>query len=293
MKKLSFLLLLISAATFGQNQRFIYEYQFKTDSTDTENPLNKEMMYLDVAKKGSKYYSRDKFVSDSIMSAEFEKQMASQRGSTHIYINYSGGKKGKVGHIIEKSYPDFKISHFSSLGSEEYKIEDSREMEWSILPEKEKIGEFDTQKATTVFAGRKWTAWFTTEIPIQDGPYKFRGLPGMIVKVEDASKTHIIEMKSSQKLNGEEWKSAAESGGVLRDKAPISIDEKKFKKLFIEHRNDPTKNLRQIMSQGDSFQIRDANGNPIDTAKMLRDREEKQKEANKKNNNLLELDLLK
>lgn len=34
-----------------------------------------------------------------------------------------------------------------------------------------------TQKATCDFAGRKWIAWFTTEIPIQDGPYKFYGLP--------------------------------------------------------------------------------------------------------------------
>ena len=47
----------------------------------------------------------------------------------------------------------------------------------------EKIGEFETQKAETFIFGRKWTAWFSPEIPIQDGPYKFRGLPGLIVKI--------------------------------------------------------------------------------------------------------------
>ena len=47
-------------------------------------------------------------------------------------------------------------------------------------------------KAVTEFAGRKWTAWFTEELPFQDGPYKFRGLPGLIVKLEDATQSHVL-----------------------------------------------------------------------------------------------------
>lgn len=58
-----------------------------------------------------------------------------------------------------------------------------------------KIGEFNTQKAETNFAGRKWIAWFTSDIPFQDGPYKFHGLPGLIVKIESADKTHSMELK--------------------------------------------------------------------------------------------------
>jgi GLPGLI family protein len=33
-----------------------------------------------------------------------------------------------------------------------------------------------TVKATTEFAGRTYVAWYTTEISIADGPYKFYGL---------------------------------------------------------------------------------------------------------------------
>lgn len=41
---------------------------------------------------------------------------------------------------------------------------------------------FKAQKATAKYGGRKWTAWFCQEIPIPNGPYKFGGLPGLIVK---------------------------------------------------------------------------------------------------------------
>jgi GLPGLI family protein len=50
-----------------------------------------------------------------------------------------------------------------------FRVAEERKMTWKILPDKQKIGNWETQKATTEFAGRKWTAWFCSDIPIQDG----------------------------------------------------------------------------------------------------------------------------
>jgi GLPGLI family protein len=46
-----------------------------------------------------------------------------------------------------------------------------------ISSEKRKIGDFDCQRAELDYGGRKWIAWFAAEIPFQDVPYVFHGLP--------------------------------------------------------------------------------------------------------------------
>jgi GLPGLI family protein len=46
------------------------------------------------------------------------------------------------------------------------------------------------------YAGRDYKAWFTNEIPVSDGPYKFYGLPGLIVEIEDSKKQYTFELVS-------------------------------------------------------------------------------------------------
>ena len=62
-------------------------------------------------------------------------------------------------------------------------------LEWSFSDETtDSIMGYDCRKATVEFAGRNYTAWFTPEIPLPFGAYKFGGLPGLILKIEDAER---------------------------------------------------------------------------------------------------------
>lgn len=273
----------ISITISAQNQRFMYEYKFIPDSTNLSK-VETEIMNLDISKKGSKFYSRAQQIADSIFSA---KSAQNSRPT-----DFSGIKLGKVKDVVEKMYPDFTTYLFQTLGTDTYKIEDDRKINWKISPDKEKIGEWEVQKATTKMYGRTWTAWFANSFPFQDGPYKFSGLPGLIVKIADQNQTHIFELKAVKNLSdAEEWKSNSEKTGYLK---PILIKQDIFKKIYQRYRADPVAGIRQMMNQsGVKVEMTDKNGKVLDIKKALIDQEKSMKEGFKKDNNLLELDLIK
>lgn len=273
--------LFLSILSFSQNQRFYYDYHFQTDSTDVETKKS-ELMVLDVDKKGSKYYSEYVFQNDSLMNAHFSKNMA-----THSDEPFPmSGKEGVVTHKILKSYPDFKINHVVSLDMTLYNASQQVKMNWKILPDKKSIGNWSVQKAETDFAGRHWIAWFSADIPVQDGPYKFHGLPGLIVKLEDKSGYYKFELKGiknnilERNIFAFEWEK------------PIPIDYKKYQTIYKNYRKDPTANFRRKVSEGELYMTDEA-GNKMSGPELIKSQERQALEQMKKNNNVLELDLLK
>ena len=66
-----------------------------------------------------------------------------------------------------------------------FSVETQDKMNWKLQNETKTSGNYLLQKATTKFGGRNWTAWFTKDIALNEGPYKFRGLPGMIFEIYD------------------------------------------------------------------------------------------------------------
>ncbi|WP_262696855.1 GLPGLI family protein [Chryseobacterium sp. 3008163] len=128
---------------YAQNQSFSYEYKFVKDSTEG-NKIETELMVLNVFSKGSQFYSKPLAEADSVREAEVEKQI--KEGNTNIDLTKLA-LKGKIKHMVEKSYPDYHVNTFVKLGSDEYIVEDSRKQDWKISPEKEKVGEFVAQKS--------------------------------------------------------------------------------------------------------------------------------------------------
>lgn len=270
--------LIVGIVTFAQNKRFIYEYKFISDSTKIDD-VKTEMMFLDTTKDGSKYYSYTVFNSDSIMKVDLEKQLAAT-GSINVK---SDMQKGSVRYSVTKTYPDYKINLHRRLGMEAYNISDDRKINWKILSEKEKIGEWNVQKAETDFASRHWIAWFSTEIPVQDGPYKFRGLPGLIVKIEDKTGSHKMELKGIKNITGNV------DINVFEVKE-IAVNSKQFQKVLKEYENDPTKGIKQIQMGGTSIVLTGKDGT---STKIAKEQEERLKARIKKDNNRIELDIVK
>jgi len=101
-----------------------------------------------------------------------------------------------------------------NLFSKNYLIkEELPKINWNLLNEKKKIGNLNVQKATTKFRGRNYIAWYSLNYPIKFGPWKFHGLPGLIIEIYDESNRYHWVLKtinnnenSSFNLNKKDYK---------------------------------------------------------------------------------------
>ena len=249
-KSLSFaLLFLVTLANAQSANRFFYELTFKPkkDSTKTE----KEGVILDITDEKSLYRDFLAVSQDSILKITVEKMQKSG-----IFQDMSKViRQPKFSHKIYKSYPTMKVQYIDAVlnGGRPLYLSYSEEIKisWKIENEKKKIGEYEAQKATTEFGGRKWTAWFAESIPFPDGPYKFSGLPGLIVKIEDAEKNYSWELKGNKKIENYNELSYSEQlmaqfGGSLKT---TDITREKFEKTLADFKKDPFANMRDQLSQ--------------------------------------------
>ena len=55
--------------------------------------------------------------------------------------------------------------------------------------------------ARCTFKGRTWTAWFAADIPLDNGPWKLCGLPGLILRAYDAKQQYIFDCVGMKQAN--------------------------------------------------------------------------------------------
>lgn len=106
-----------------------------------------------------------------------------------------------------------KLDVTASLGMQRYLMEGKLpQIDWKIKEETRQIDAYACQKATGYYAGRVYTAWFTSELPFQCGPWKFSGLPGLILEVEDEKKKYGFCLRKSIKTAWVQiWDTAAKN----------------------------------------------------------------------------------
>ena len=76
------------------------------------------------------------------------------------------------------------------------------EWNWQITNEVKVIDNYNCRKAVSTAFGYDFTAWFTEEIPVNAGPEKFDGLPGLILFVQTAGIEYsVVSIKTEKKLD--------------------------------------------------------------------------------------------
>ncbi|MBT2623382.1 GLPGLI family protein [Chryseobacterium sp. ISL-6] len=253
----------------SQTHRFIYELQYKMDSTETG--YEKLNMILDITPKEVKFYGQNLMTTDSL-NKKF--------GMNSSHTDMSG-------QVVKRKTNSFDNENFINIKAGYYSFKTTDKINWNISDEIKKVENYTLQKATTNFGGRNWIAWFCKDIPFNEGPFKFRGLPGLIFELSDSNKNFIYHLVKSEKLTGifptEDF---LESN--FGNKA-IPINEKQKQKLMLEFYNDPFAFERTNFSKTNTNLNININGKEIHTVDELNTQTKSMQEVIKKYNNPIEI----
>ena len=284
-KALLFLVVFMALGLQAQQtaNRFFYELTYAPNK-DSISKKQKTMTILDITKDKSIYRDYLMVSQDSILKLEVE---AMQKSRTFKDLSKTI-KQPKFAHKISKAYPSMEITYSEQILQDVVSYKEKENFNWNIGTEKKKIGTYDAQKATVEFGGRKWTAWFSSSLPFQDGPYKFYGLPGLIVQIGDDGGNYLWTLQGNKKIDNYEEQTYSESfmkkmGQGIKD---LSVNRERFEIIYDAYKKDPFASMRTQISQipaeakmPDGTSIRD----------MVRDQEERLKKYLNENNNSIEI----
>jgi GLPGLI family protein len=174
-----------------------YLMEYKIDSTDLDF-IQSENTVLYIGENFSQFSSLGMAVGDSLMKSVKE----AEKSPANFARIRAQIPETKHNYFIYKNIPNGKISVTEKIVKDNWRyIEESNLVTWTVKSETKEINGYKTQKAIGQFGGREFVAWFAEEIPISDGPYKFSGLPGLIVQISDTESHYTFELIRFQKLN--------------------------------------------------------------------------------------------
>ena len=167
-----------------------YSLHFQQDSTNPSS-IRKIDMLLFIGENISKFMSKSTYMNDTITRkfSSFEQEQA-------YYLNPQRPMPNFIYQIF-KNYPQSKLTYTEYIPSNYFRFEEDLDLfHWQLTGDTATVCGYKSQKATCNFGGRSWVAWFAPELPYTDGPYKFNGLPGLIVKVGDTRNHYVFELLS-------------------------------------------------------------------------------------------------
>ena len=160
-----------------------------TTKTDSEGRYDYENddMQLEVGEKVSYFYSAT--------YRAYEEELRKSVDANNIAIPTSTSARGSISMDFYRNYPTGKSTYLDKVIREKFRITEPLEQpQWDIIADSTKqILNYDCQMARCTFKGRTWTAWFTADIPLDNGPWKLCGLPGLILRAYDSKQQYIFD----------------------------------------------------------------------------------------------------
>ncbi|KFF26467.1 GLPGLI family protein [Chryseobacterium vrystaatense] len=241
-------------------------------NTQTPDYIHQEFFSLQIGDKRAFFASSQSIKRDST----FEKSLIredNRDGSISLSLKKGVSMpKTKFSYTIIQSTEN--TQYFELAGMAKLTYKEPVISNWKLMNETKVINTISCKKAEVNFKGRNWTAWYSTEIPFPYGPYKFSGLPGLIVKITDEKGDYDFELVKS--VSNSELKGRSVNISERRYSEAIETTQPKLQQAL---KNAAANTAAILASQGTTV---------IGGQEIMRERE-KQREENRKYENPIEL----
>lgn len=267
MKQLALMLVMLLIAISAAAQNFQGEatykshrkMDFKLDSTQIETDMHKRMMEM-MKRQFEKTYILSFNAKESLYKEDEQLEAPQPEGLVMVVVNTGESD------ILYKNIKEDRFTSQSEVLGKIFLIKDAlQKQDWKLESETKNIGEYTCYKATmkrmvpvveaTIsINGDKdmdeepesemeeitVTAWYAPQIPVNNGPGNYHGLPGLILEVNDESETLIcskIVLNPNDKAAIEE----PTKGKVISQEKYDIIMEKKMREMrerYEHHRGD-------------------------------------------------------
>lgn len=209
-----------------------YTYHYADDTTGKVRLFDQQV--LEIGTTTVHYYSKNAALIDSIMN------------QAKVAINPRKSFAANERELYEDIYCNYphkdSIGVYTGLVNVDYFYEEPvPSMDWKLTEDTCSILGYKCFAASALFRGRRYEAWFTPEIPISHGPWKFNGLPGLILKARDEADLFVWEAQNiSREQNKKVYVMNPRFNKIIETTRPklLRLQEKRWKdpiSLYVQH----------------------------------------------------------
>lgn len=177
--------------------------QIRYNKTVTEDTLKGKQhdspMILRVGKTASMFYPEKRMFTDSVESRpDYGGELLTLEDTKKYGVKAAIRVFGRESEYLFRNVHDNETMVCQQIATYHVGYSEKTELpQWTVHTDSlTNILGYDCIYATCDFRGRIWEAWFTPEIPINEGPWKLAGLPGLVLKAQDIKRQYIFEAES-------------------------------------------------------------------------------------------------
>lgn len=158
--------------------RFVVSYRMHYQQRpENEHPME-DLLLLEVGSRRTKFYSYKTWQTDSLVRVTPPEQIMANLGSFHSGVRDELFRDQTTG----------RLTHTDQIGMDHLLYsEPLPAIDWELTEGERSILGYACRRARCTFRGRSYEAWYAPEIAVSAGPWKFGGLPGLILAIRDDS----------------------------------------------------------------------------------------------------------